>query len=555
MQLSQFFIASKYGVVSLGLVCILATSGFTSEAGDQDAVAVPAEEDPSAESPDLEAIRAQIISASTAALTQGKGRLIVQDSRLNDIAGWIAARAGSTGVARSDVRMRLWQEGIRDYDFVPVAARGAEQEVMPAIQTALMESAVDWSRYNTIGVAVRNHEKGISVALVATRRVLMFAGRADPRNQGYLGSGYEGVKLYATDPAGGIEQRKASLNDGLWTFDLSSPGEGTWVFEIVGEGHLGPEILALWPRRGGASGQKAGPFGRKGASVDVPKGTAADAASWVLGGSPGPDRSPTESDAASAEDHLWRLIQATRAARGLPALGRLQGVISAARIHAADIGRGDSFGHHTSSGSAIDRLASQGVVASRVVENVGHASDVAAIHAALLASPAHRANILDPEAEVGGVGVVLQRDARGRWSAIASELFVELLPNAETREEELAIDVNRIRKDEGLLELKVSSILSREARTAAEAIAGSGGLALSASSQDTLVENTRFHYLTLGRVGIDVLVTNDRHAGADIHHVHGRTYDEVGVGSARLSQRVGAHPPGTLVTVFVFVER
>lgn len=383
----------------------------------------------------------------------------------------------------------------------------------------------------------------------------MFAGRAEPRNQAYLGSGYKGLKLYATDPAGTIEQRRASVEDGLWTLDLSAPGDGTWIFEIIGEGELGPEILALWPRRGAASGNRVGPFARRGSSVDVPGGTAADVASWVRGGSPGPDRSPTESDAASAEDHLWRLIQATRAARGLSSLRRVPEVVTAARTHAADIGRGDSFGHHTSSGSAIDRLASQGVVVSRVVENVGHASDVAAIHAAFLASPAHRANILDPEAEAGGVGVVLRRDARGRWSAIASELLVELLPDAVTREGELGEDVNRVRREAGLLELKISSILSKEARATAEAIAASGGLALSTSSQEALVENTRFQYVSLGRVGIDVLVTNDRHAGADIHHVHGRTYDEVGVGSARLAQRVGAHAPGSLVTVFVFVER
>jgi uncharacterized protein YkwD len=480
--------------------------------------------------------------------------LIVGDSRLDNIASWIAARADHGGTARSDVRARLWQEGIPDYDFAPIAARGSEHEVLAALKIALSDSAVDWSRYNNIGVAARSLAEGYSVAVLATRRSVLFAGTAEPRNQAYLGGDYKSMKLYATDPAGNIEERSAKLDSGLWSLDLRTPREGSWIFEIIGEGKLGPEILALWPRRGAAS-TGGDIFKARGRSVAVPDGTATDAASWVRGGAPGPDRSPTPSDAEAAEEHLWRLIQATRASRGLAALKRLPDVVRAARSHASDIGQGDSFGHYTSSGSAMDRLANQGVLASRVVENVGRASDVAAVHAAFLASPAHRANILDPDVEGGGVGVVLQRDARGRWSAIASEVLVELLPDAQTREAELAEDVNQIRQAAGLLELKVSHILSKEARAAAEAIASSGGLALSGAAQSNLVKQTRFHFVSLGRVGIDVLVTNDRHAGADIHHVRGRTYDEVGVGATRLLERVGTHPPGTLVTVFVFVER
>jgi hypothetical protein len=427
--------------------------------------------------------------------------------------------------------------------------------VLAALEEAMADPAIDWTRYNTMGVAVRGQDEEFSLALLATRRSITFVGASEPRSQAYLGGGYEGIKLYATDPAGVIEERSATLSQGLWTLDLDAFGEGSWIFEIIGEGEFGPEILALWPRHGATRPQGGGLFKRKPPKAVLPPGTPADAASWLRGGAPSPDRSPTPEDAAAAEQHLWSLIQATRAARGLAALQRIPAVVDAARSHAADIGRGDPFGHYTSSGGALDRLADQGVLASRVVENVGRASDVAAVHAALLASPAHRENILDSEVSAGGIGVMLGRDSHGRWSAIVSELFVDLLPAAAVREQELSASVDRIRDEERLLKLKLSSILSKEARAAAEAIASSGGLVLTDAERARLVERVRFHFVSLGRIGIDVMVTNDRQAGADIHHVRGRTYDEVGVGAARLEQRIGTHPPGTLVAVFVFVER
>jgi len=466
-----------------------------------------------------------------------------------------ALTLGGGGMDRSGVRLHLWQQGIRDYEFVPLSVRGGPEEILKGLRSSLEDPAGGWDRYNNIGVAVRANNGEFCVALVATRRSMTFVGKGSARDQGYLGGDYESLRLYATDPAGAVSERPSSASDGLWTLDLSTEGEGSWLFEVVGEGPRGPEILALWPQQGSSASRGAGVFERKRSGAAVPDGTPTDAAAWVRGGAPGPNRSPTSEDVVAAETHLWGLIQATRAARGLPALRAIPAVVQAARAHAMDIGRGDQFGHHTSSGGALDRLAAQGVLASRVVENVGRAADVAEVHAALLASPAHRANLLDEEVSAGGIGVVLQRDSRGRWSAIVSEVFVELLTDAATREEELVQDIHRIREEAGLLRLKLSSLLSREARTAAEQIASSGGLDLSAEARQLLVDQIRFHFVSTGRVGIDLMVTNDTDAGADIHHVRGPTYDEVGVGAARLDQRIGTHPPGTLVSVFVFLER
>jgi uncharacterized protein YkwD len=55
-----------------------------------------------------------------------------------------------------------------------------------------------------------------------------------------------------------------------------------------------------------------------------------------------------------------------------------------------------------------------------IAENVGMADSVRSLHRALMRSPAHRANILDPQMRVVGVGVVA---AGGQlW---ATELFTK----------------------------------------------------------------------------------------------------------------------------------
>jgi len=514
---------------------------------------------PDAPSEALLAARSSLQEEATtllkSALTRGKSRLIVEDRRLSDIAEQMAAAAmRGESLGRSGVRLRLWQNGVRDYEFVPFSARGERDALLSGLRSALADSAGGWERYNNVGVAVQGGPGDFSLALISTRRTVTFVGKGAARDQAYLGSDYEALRLYATDPAGAVGERSPSVDDGLWTMDLRTEGQGTWIFELVAEGPRGPEILALWPDKTLAQRGKS-PFSKSRRAVAVPEGTPSDAASWVRGGAPGPARSPTPEDVAAAERHLWGLIQATRSARGLTALRLVPAVQQAARSHAMDIGKGDAFGHHTSSGTALDRLASSGVLASRVVENVGRAADVAEVHAALLASPAHRANLLDEAVTGGGIGVVLQRDSRGRWSAIVSELFVELLPDVDVREDQLVEDIHRVRDAAGLLKLKVSSLLSKEAREAAQKIAESGGLDLSDSARQRIVDQIRFNFVSTGRVGIDLMVTNDTKAGADIKHVRGRTYDEVGVGAARLTQRIGAHPPGTLVSVFVFLER
>ena len=114
---------------------------------------------------------------------------------------------------------------------------------------------------------------------------------------------------------------------------------------------------------------------------------------------------------SSTENAFALKINSARAAAGLPPLRVTSDLTSYARSHsAAMMGQGALF--HTSNWSAI-------CCWTGLAENVGTGTSVAQIHAMFMASPGHRANILDRSMRQVGVGVV--RSASGQlW---VTEIF------------------------------------------------------------------------------------------------------------------------------------
>ena len=80
--------------------------------------------------------------------------------------------------------------------------------------------------------------------------------------------------------------------------------------------------------------------------------------------------------------------------------------------------RGGFVGHHGSDGASLtDRVLGHHLRAIETFENVGRAGGPGEAHAAFMASPGHRANLLAPAARRGAIGVV--RDPQ-----VAGELYV-----------------------------------------------------------------------------------------------------------------------------------
>lgn len=117
-----------------------------------------------------------------------------------------------------------------------------------------------------------------------------------------------------------------------------------------------------------------------------------------------------------------------RAEVGLPSLAVADDLVAVARAHGATMADGEDLHHNPA-------LTSDVADWQRVGENVGRGPDVDVIHTAFMASPAHRANILEPGWTEIGVGVEV-RDGRIWVTQVfrlpAAEPAAEAAPAPET---------------------------------------------------------------------------------------------------------------------------
>ena len=134
---------------------------------------------------------------------------------------------------------------------------------------------------------------------------------------------------------------------------------------------------------------------------------------WAL---PGPNAVPEPEPALTAALHAR--ADAARAAAGLPATAWDDGLARAARTHAAELAaRGvlDHMGASPETRTLADRLVRAGVPYASVGENLafehGFVDPVETVVEGWLASPSHRANLLNPEFDRVGYGSA--RDAAG----------------------------------------------------------------------------------------------------------------------------------------------
>jgi uncharacterized protein YkwD len=110
--------------------------------------------------------------------------------------------------------------------------------------------------------------------------------------------------------------------------------------------------------------------------------------------------------ASSAERQLFDAANRERTSKGLPLLRWDEALASAARSHASEMAKRGSVSHQFPGEPNLPTRARQaGVHYSWLSENVDQGPDAATIHQQLMASPLHRANILDTDMNSAGIGV------------------------------------------------------------------------------------------------------------------------------------------------------
>lgn len=116
-----------------------------------------------------------------------------------------------------------------------------------------------------------------------------------------------------------------------------------------------------------------------------------------------------------AEQYLYTSVNAERAAAGLPALRWSENLQAAAAAHAVQMRERNTLSHQLEGEADLPgRAGRAGARFSRVSENVAVGQSALQMHDALMHSPHHRENILDPAVDT--VAISISSDRGQLWA-------------------------------------------------------------------------------------------------------------------------------------------
>ena len=139
-----------------------------------------------------------------------------------------------------------------------------------------------------------------------------------------------------------------------------------------------------------------------------------------------------QSEVSTAERALFDALNRERAAQGLPALHWDAALAAAAREHASQMAQRNVLSHQLPGEPQVqDRATKAGARFTTIAENIAVAPNSATIHSAWMQSPHHRENILDPELNGVGIGVV-----KGNDGLFAVQDFSQAVANLNFKQQE-----------------------------------------------------------------------------------------------------------------------
>ncbi len=125
-----------------------------------------------------------------------------------------------------------------------------------------------------------------------------------------------------------------------------------------------------------------------------------------------------------AENQLFESINSTRTQNGLAALEWDSALAQEARAHSTDMVEHGFFGHVSPThGNLRQRLGDAGFTTSVARENVARDTSLSHAHGSLMASPGHRANVLAPDVDRIGIGIVAEQPPGARLHWVVTEIY------------------------------------------------------------------------------------------------------------------------------------
>ena len=188
---------------------------------------------------------------------------------------------------------------------------------------------------------------------------------------------------------------------------------GNYQLEVMGRYDMGPRVLGLASLNLREPGEPS--------HYDV---LLAAARSGTL--EPSARRAPeAPTSAAQATALLFELVNRDRRRAGVPALVAHPELSAVAQSHAEDMRDGRFFAHVSPrTGRLVERAEDAGIAYVRIGENIAVGQNVREAQEALMRSPGHRMNLLDPEFTHLGLGVAVEIDDQGRQRVYVTENFL-----------------------------------------------------------------------------------------------------------------------------------
>jgi uncharacterized protein YkwD len=396
---------------------------------------------------------AEQVSSGVRDAGQDAGILLQGDERLALLAEWIVPHLGQGGAAPPHEVIELCARHLGLVEPVPhllVLGQSSDNGLDVAVADGVRRFLAR-QRYTHFGAAVVLQGDLRVVVVTLSTRVLTLdsvpraldAGTRAITLRGRLSDGYTTPTVAVAPPGADVERLPAGPGPDF-AVEVPLAGPGAYQVEVLARGSRGDSVVANFPVYVG---------------VDPPREVAIRVR----------DDASEMSDAAAVARALLARINESREGAGLRPLSAHDGLDDVARAHSEDMVANGFVGHRSpTTGDAPARVERAGYRSGLILENIGRGYSPTEIHQGLLASPGHRANILNRSVTHVGVGVVAETEG-SRTAFVATEVFIRMnaeIDAAEARAE-LLDAINAGRRARGASALDVDENLETAAGNAA----------------------------------------------------------------------------------------
>lgn len=355
-----------------------------------------------------------------------------------------AVAAGRAELSGNDV---LFFSGLESYEPSP----------LPSVAAVTPPSTADRAAAQLVPQACHFNRAGVAAAVDASGRAVVCSLAAQHSTDlspipgrvragesvtvsGTLGEGLRKPRIFVTRPDGQVEEIPLETERLLAVVPLRERGEHS--IEVLAESSAGPQVVAL--RR-------------------------------VFAGVAPPDRPPkaVSTKAGTGLPRVEAAINQLRAAHGLARLQRDGQLDEIALGHSREMARLKTFAHVLPTDGALDdRLKAKGWAYRGAGENIGFADDAAAAHEAIASSPAHLANLLNPQHRKLGLAAVRGTTADGLEGVYLTEVLASPVVAPKDPASAVGKELSHVRETNGLAPLARDKMLdylaTMEARSAVQ---------------------------------------------------------------------------------------